>query len=273
MRINLINIEDNSFKSQMDEMIEMSYSLQHIKKDAYFIDWLPNNKNILDICKSVQDDVPIIIFDRYCSISDSEFLWLNDRNTVLMEPAINHRNGFLFQPYWIDMNRIQVKYSSVDNTRAYVVGYKDKKYNNGIGDLLTKSSNDGYLSCIDAYIPQNLWNDINKNITISVSDYTDYNFLIVCSNDTEIQRGIIPDIRNMVYNGTVPLLWHSHYMMHGLFKHLVLNTYRDLRYYCEMYNIIGNVFMEDIVNNISTYMPEMIQDNFIQTLLNIFEKM
>ena len=268
MNINLININDQSFENKLTEMID-HYALN---KKCYFIDWKSNDQNTIKLCKSLNEDTPIIIFDRHCSISDSEFLWLNDRNTVLMEPAINHRNGFVFQPYWIDFDRIQ--FNNSKDTRSYDIGYKGKAYfNDDLTNLMTEISVDGWSSCVDAYIKHEIWSEISKNIVVSVSDYNDYNYLFVYGNDNEIQRGIVPDIRNIVYNGTVPLLWHTHYTMHGLFKNLVINSYSDLRYFCGIYQTIGNLFLDDIIDNINMYMPEMKQENFIQTILNIFEKM
>jgi len=69
------------------------------------------------------------------------------------------------------------------------------------------------------------------------------------------------------------LLWHTHYMLHGLFNNLIIFNYNDLRYYSNMYHNIGNVFITDLIKNINMYLPEMAQDNFIQTIMNIFEKM
>ena len=267
MNIKLINIDDISFENDISEMSK-EYNITN--KEYYLIDWIPNDINTITFCKSLDENVPIIVFDRYCSISNDDFIWLDNRNSVLMEPAINHKNGFIFQPYWIDFNKITFNHKE----RPYIIGYKHKSYvNDDIFDLLIKSSNDGYSTCIDAYIRNDVFKGIKNKIDIKPSRYNDFCYLLISGSDDDIQRGVVPDIRDMVYNGTVPLLWHTHYTMHGLFKHLIIERYSDLKYFCNIYDTIKNLYLHDIMDNIRMYMPEMIQENFIHTVLNIFEKM
>jgi len=272
--IYLINVNDTDF---VDEISNQQYKL---KKDVYFFDWVPpfnikTSKHIesqLKILNSLNDDIPCIIFDRYCSITDKEFLNLNDRNIVFMEPAVNHRNGFIYSPYWLKLKEFNT--FDFNTNRKFITGFKKRNMNNSVGMLLIDLQKKGITNIgIDAYINKEHFEVYQKFFTIDKIEYNEFSTLVISDNKYNREKGVIPDITEMYNNNTVPLLLYNHKWVHSLFKDYIINNVNDLKWYCKMYPKIGYAFMNDINENIKKYFPEMILENFIYNIINIFNKM
>jgi len=92
------------------------------KYDGFFIDWVPRfqNEEFLVQCALIEihkNTVPIVIFDRFMSLSQEEVKWLSKyMNVFLFEPALIHRYGFQYLPTWItDFSILKNNYDRKDN--------------------------------------------------------------------------------------------------------------------------------------------------------------
>ncbi len=76
--------------------------------DNLFIDWISNQDEFefahqaVIIENYIKKGIPTIVFDRYLVLSYKEFSWLNKFNITFLEPAINHRVGFEYFPFWTE---------------------------------------------------------------------------------------------------------------------------------------------------------------------------
>ena len=74
---------------------EVSNQTDNKGKDVYFVDWIPqfnNEEYISKVLEGMDISTPLIIFDRNYYITDESYVKLTKRNTVFMEPVINHMN-------------------------------------------------------------------------------------------------------------------------------------------------------------------------------------
>lgn len=272
--INIIGIKDQTFISKIEDR------KNEIKKDVYFFDWIPPSKTKeRDIqtkkLSELQLDTPIILFDRYCSITNKEFKKLNERNSVLLEPAINHRNNFVFCPYWFDIKEPNL--DTFKNDRTFSTGYLNQVYNDGIFHILLdtymKSDINIGIQLKNGKSWKEFTSDRYKRIKLLTEyNYKDFKTLLIYDRYTNIQKGVLPDI-SMINDGVLPLLFHKHKWCHCLFKDYIISNESDLRWYYNMYDKISYGFIKDIQSNINEYLPGMIVDNFISNIINIYKRM
>jgi len=255
MNIKIVNVQDESFHNCILSQTNGK------GKDTVFIDWLPVIQDVADnkpleqveLITKTKQDTPVIVFDRHCSITDRELLWFHDRNVVLMEPVLNHRNGFIFHPYWVDV--VDPPLHLFDNDRSFDVGCLTSKllYDDIFDELLKK----------------------NHKISVSTknTDYHHLSTILINGNTNDIKSGRIPYIGDMLKSGTIPLLYHKHKWMYSLFDGLIVRTVLDLKWYVDMSKFLQYSFVKSVYENIEKNLPEMKTENFVSDIIGIFNKM
>lgn len=245
-------------------------------KEVYFYDYVNNND--YSHIMSLKNDIPVIIFDRYCRLTDKQVISLTKRNVVLIEPVIDHRNGFIYHPYWLNLSMPSFdefenkKYSCVYSGNLFENNILNNKLFGFITNFCNKTD-DSYKINISAKLtsPQISSLEEIKSIDIDFNNvcYDKQKTTIITSNN----KGYIPDIRDMLKHGTLPLLFNDSYFLYGMFYPFIIHTYNDLRYYINLYDSIGYGLVEDVIDNIKKSMPTMEMNVFVDNMISIFKKM
>jgi hypothetical protein len=211
----------------------------------------------------VRKNIPIIIFDRYMSITGQEFSWLKKFNVYFFEPAINNRCEFEYLPQWmpIDENpkkhRNDVNYS---NDLGYTGILNDKvemfeKYYRNYSKLypdrkVVYNTNDQLItSKIDD------WNECNLKIV----DGYNFNNLILIDSKRNIEIGYMrEDFYKLLINNILPILPRENKYFGCLFKNLCIESLRDIEYYVKAFRDPGIrwAVIDDIFIDIKRFYPE-----------------
>lgn len=246
--------------------------------DILFIDWIPttgpiteNTKKQIEIVEAAPQGVRIIVFDRFCSMRDTEIKYFNDREAILMEPQLMTRPGFMFMPYFID--RLDLPLSTWDRERPYHIGVKGKVLSTESEACLLKSIQsipDVKIGVdVETELHPDRFNTLSEVMDIGEIGWMNFNTTIVTGTANECWRGVLPDISNHLKAGVIPLVHHKHRWFHSIFKHFIMFDQNDVSWYKTMYGSCNYGFMDQLYKNIDTYMPQMITENFVQMLIEL----
>jgi len=265
MKINFIGIESPTLTSEIEKQTDET------GKEVFFIEWnsSPSFKDMID---SIPVDVPMIIFDRYCKITPEDQLYLNSRNSVLMEPVINHRNGFIFHPYWMELELPDYEiFLKKRNNKVFDIGYSKHNPNIDVIDTLIDIDKLGeYDICLDCKFNNDEYKLLNKLFHIGSVDYMDCNISIVEST----KHGMIPpDLNSIIKCCSLPVIFKGGYLLYGMFYPHTIESVSDLKWFVEMYPYIGYSMIEDLINRIKECMPEAEVNNFVTDIISMFNKM
>ena len=279
MKLLTLNVEDKSF-------ISFIKSMTNGKGDeVLFVDWEPLPRPVsqssnggktpikqVEIVKSTPKDVKLVIFDRYSSLTKSEAEGYLKKNAILLEPVVRSRPGFLFMPYWI--SKIDLPLSTWDKERPFHTGVKTNILHSEADATLVKYSKiEGIKIGVSAdKISQERF-DILKEVA-SFGDFSWDRFYttLITGTDTDYHYGVLPDIRNHLKYGVLPLVSHNHKWFHALFKNFIALDTSTMVWYHKMSKIGNYGFIDELYKNISNYMPEMLTENFVQTIISLCKK-
>jgi hypothetical protein len=245
--------------------------------EVLFIDWIPVGKHPtkemirqVDIVKSTPSNVRLIVFDRYQTLKSTEIEFLLNRGSILIEPVLKCRPGFVFLPYWID--KIEHSLSIWNNERKFHFGYIGYRFTSDAESILLKSIKDisnikiGVSSSVR--IDSDRYNSLKNVMVFGNHNMSNFNVTILTGNDvTDYDKGVLPDIRDHIKYGTTPLLYNKHKWFHALFKNFVIFDNTDVKWYKELYKTCHYGFMDELYNNINNYLPEMFTENFIESII------
>ena len=109
MKLATCNVSD---ELRTELSLEKNYGwVSQTDGDILFVDWLPTSfdvpgellKQVKMIERFVKDKKPIILFDRFLSLSFKEQKFLKKTKVFFLEPALNYRRDFSYQPCWIEV--------------------------------------------------------------------------------------------------------------------------------------------------------------------------
>lgn len=248
-------------------------------KEFTFFDWVPTNQKSDAVANQIQEmkrcqenQIPVVVFDRYSSMTNEEVLFLHKKTkALLLEPAVIPRPGFHFMPYWLHFR--EYKYTDFQGNRRFQTGYKGNRFTKDTESCILSVIKDGITVGVDAKLPPDKYDILKEIVTISMSEWSDYDTIILTGTKEEYDRGILPDIRPLMENGTIPLLFHKHKWLHSLFRHFVIYTHADIRWASMFYEKCGVGFIEDVQKQILEYLPEMEASNFVDILLEKAKKL
>jgi hypothetical protein len=201
---------------------------------------------------------------------------LNGRNTVFMEPVINHRNGFMFHPY--PMKLVMPEYSDylkkIESDEVYDIGYCS---NEPVDDILQTLIDVSKLNDVKIVLDCNTSKEqkviLEKLFTFDLLVYNNVNCTIV-DTPTNNKIGVIPmNIDSMIRQCCVPLLYHTNYLLYGFFDEYIIKKPSDLRWFVNMYPHIGYGMIDDFIKNIEKSLPEALIENFVSDIISIFNRM
>jgi hypothetical protein len=208
------------------------------KYDGFFIDWSPKNYNeerFLTQCALIElhkNTVPIVIFDRFMSLTAHEVKWLNKyMNVFLFEPAIHCRDGFKYLPAWV--------------TDFSVL----------------KNNGDREINLIM----------FSMNRDLSEKDFKNANYILVDYTPDYKIGHLDKKIFQAMNNGCVPILSVGHKYFHALFNGLIVKNSNDMEYYTNKYHIVNVSIIEEIFSNLKSYYPEFLIQNAISQIAGCYE--
>jgi hypothetical protein len=227
------------------------------------------------VLEGMDISTPLIIFDRNHYITDESYVKLTKRNTVFMEPVINHRNGFIFHPYPMNIKMPEYETFLSKTESSYDIGYTSYKPVDDILQLfidISKTDNPNIV--MDCNVTKEQRIILEKLFTFSIIDsYHNINTMLVNTPNNN-KNGVIPEHIDKMINGCcVPLLFHTNYLLYGLFDDYVIKNVSDLRWFVNMYPHIGYGMIDDFIKNIEKSLPEAFIENFVSNIINIFNKM
>jgi len=274
MKLLTLNVDSKKFIDYANSMVNGKGA------EVLFIDWLPTTGSQsqdvtyqIQIIESTPDDVQMIIFDRHSSMTPEEVDFFKNRGAILLEPVIKPRFGFLFMPYYID--KLDLPLSTWEKKRQFHFGYKGFDLSPRSERWLLKAIKEVPDVRVGASIVAKLQGDRYNTLkdVISIGDYNwnDFNITVITGSDTDYYRGVLPDITNHLKYGVVPLVHHKHKWFHALFKNFLIFDHYDISWYKIMYKAISYGMIDELYKNIETYLPEMITENFVSTIISLGE--
>jgi len=285
--IGLCNVDKN-MSSRLSKFLDVKEldtkdSFSHL--DGIFFNWVDKmspekwtkQAALMDTC--TKKKIPIVLFDRYLSISRKEYNWLKKFRVFFFEPAINNRRGFDYLPQWVSKKDWKwcEKYT---NETLFDVGYKVNNLNNNL-----KSFENYYLEYIKLYPDKKVvysTHSINKHKEKQYKEYdlervTEFSFkqsefTIAIDTQKNYNIGCLNEnIFKAMNQNCLPLLPIEHKYFHAMFEGLIIKNMVDLSYYVEQYGRVKDVIIEDIYDNIEKHYPEFMIDNAVEVIKNCFK--
>jgi len=254
--------------------------------DGVFVDWA-NYMSPAEWTKQAalmdtytKKKIPIVLFDRYLSLSKKEYNWLKKFKVFFFEPAINYRRGFSYLPQWIV--KPDFKYYSKDkNKREFDLAYKCNNLNNNL-----KNFEKYYFEYSKMYPNKEVvysTHSINKHKEKQYKEFdlkkvTDFSFsqstfTIAIDTQKNYNIGYLDEnVFEAMSQNCLPLLPTEHKYFHAMFSGLIIKDMDDLSYYIDMFSGTKEVIIEDIFDNIEKYYPEFMIDNDVEVIKNCFTK-
>ena len=248
-----------------------------------FVDWIPTKYSNPDFAslllkqtslveKYIKLKVPILIFDRHFGISKKETVWLKRNNVKLFEPAINHRDGFKYLPFWAELKTFDnINFNAVEKNI-------DLAYKGDIRDKL-KTFEKYYITYGKLYPFSNICYDSNIN-TIKVEEYNNYNVIrdnnidlskvkatIIIGNKMEYKMGFIDNnIFEALKNNCIPFMPYEHRYFRGIFSQDI--NPKSLNYWIDSYNLVYTGVISEIYDNIKELYPEFSVEYTVDIIKN-----
>lgn len=240
------------------------------KLDGLFVDWKPNNQESFIFQAAAVDhyvrNIPVVIFDRFMSMTGKEYNWLKKFNTTLFEPAINHRREFEYLPEWVRIPEdIEIEIPEELKYDISYFGYiLDKvkmfeKYYESFASMYPKNKV-GYFA-FDKGIErrkEEQWR--NSNLTaMRKPEYFSSRFHVIIDSVKNMEIGYL-DSNNItsMMNGIVQILPREHKYFNCMFKPMVVDNISDLDYIVTMFGRedLRKLVIEDTLKSIKKYYPE-----------------
>lgn len=267
MKITPCNI-DQSLLEAMD--INASWGEEG---DLLFIDWLPTNSNadpnklLTQIRLTeyfVKEKLPIIVFDRYLGLTFKEQKFLKRTKTFFLEPALNYRRDFTYQPCWIDTPESHLKMSLVNFERT-------KKFDVGIlGSLKGKREEMEKIvhSILDTRDCSIAIEDLQMDGVENNFDIRDCKVTLLLTSEKENRIGYLnPYLNDYLKAGVVPM-GDGRY-----FSKLIHHQRKDLFSLIDGYHLTGFGEVWHVYEAIHNWFPEMTVKNIAENIKQIGDKL
>jgi len=239
--------------------------------DGLFIDWVaktPVNEDAwmkqASLLQKYIKEVPIVIFDRYLSLSPKEVEWVKKFNVKLFEPALySGRYGFEYLPEWISNFEIAIG----DEDREYDVvysyhniEYQLKEFENWFRDY-ARLFPDKKVAYSTFKITDFKKEDYKENgLTFLEHHHPIFNegkFTVAIDQIQSYQMGYLSPLVFFSMNlGCLPLLPEKHKYFQGMFKGLIVSDLKEMDYYVSLYGRVKDVLIEEIFDRIKTEWSE-----------------
>lgn len=241
--------------------------------DLLFVDWLPTNSNadpnkLLKQVKMTEEFVkakkPIILFDRYLSLSFKEQKFLKKSKAFFLEPAVNYRREFTYQPCWIDIPESYLK-MSLDNFD------REKNFDIGIiGSLKGKREEleKTVYNIFDTRDCRIAIEDLKMDNVENDFDIRDCKVTLLLTSEKENRIGYLnPYLNDYLKAGVIPMGGGRY------FDSMIHHNKKDLFALIDGYHLTGFGEIWHIYEAIHNWYPEMRLENTAQNIAQIGEKL
>lgn len=263
--IGVCNI-DNDMKSELSKFVEvrdLNDSSDFVELNGLAIDWVDKNSdNFVTQAAMVEHyarkSIPIVIYDRFMSVTPKEYSWLKKFNVSFLEPAFNNRTEFEYLPQWSKLEMIGPKSLKFD--LGYIGDLNRKirlfeKYYRETAVLWPESSISFYAkdfketSKLDEWQKDGLYSEWDKEYN--------FRFTVLIDSPHNIEIGYLPNnlFEYMKY-GTVPLCPIEQKYFQGMFFDLVISKASEVEYFIRNFKDLREVLIDDIFENIKGKYPE-----------------
>jgi len=253
--------------------------------EGLFVDWIPTcdhsrAEELLQqteiVNKYVKDKKPIIVFDRYRSITRKEYRYLGNR-TLFWEPSIIPRNGFGYQPCWLPIINIKNPPFIEVNGRTYDLGFSGSLNNKFKSFSKYYETIKGIMDLqigINASDIKELKIDELRNNDIDVGDYgiDQFKTIVLIGKPIDYICGYLdPIFIDCIKNGVMPLLPSEHRFYYAMFDGLVLKSeINDLKFNIQMADNISFGMIHGLLENIEKFFPEMLVSSITDRVIKHF---
>jgi len=242
--------------------------------DCLFMDWIPHQGNkpskdflqqIIILKKYIKKDVKIVIFDRYLSMKEKEYNWFKNKGVILLEPAINNRNDFIYLPQPIKIPTLDSLLRISNNNRTIDLAYKGKlkdrlrdfnKYFVG----LQESSGEKYQITYSSELKKEKEEELfNIGITKNYFSWRDIRFTIAFSSARNYRIGYLDEfILTSLKNCCMVLIPEEQRYFISLSPYGMVKNVTDIKYFL---NTVTNgdvraAMVQDTFINLITRYPE-----------------
>lgn len=255
---------DSDISSEIDSIVKSKDK----EYTSVFMSWISTKKGTdqkkasallkqTEILEKYAKKLPIVIFDRYRSMTTEEYNWLKKFKVTFFEPAIHTREGFKYLPNWtkiktlddIELNdtkrQVHLGYigSLADKTKSF-----DKYY------VKPKLSHDIKVSYYSKNIPDKDY--LSLGITSCPLTFSDIEFTVIIGNANDYAVGHLDKYYfEALNNNCIPLIPMENRYYSSL--PFTINTETWYDQYSYMYGGIYIGMIKDIYDRIKKYYPEM----------------
>jgi len=281
--IGLCNVDKN-MSSRLSKFLDVKEldtkdSFSHL--DGIFFNWVDKmspekwtkQAALMDIY--TKKKIPIVLFDRYLSISRKEYNWLKKFRVFFFEPAINYRRGFSYLPQWV-VKPDFTKYTKDKEKREYDIAYKC----NNLKDNL-KSFEKYYLEYAKLYPDKDVvysTHGINRHKEKQYKEFdlkrvydfsfSQSTFTIAIDTQKKYDIGYLNEnVFNAMENNCLPLLPIEHKYFNALFSGLIIAVWSDLNFCVDMIGKYKEIIIEEIYDRVEKYYPEFMIDNAVEVII------
>ena len=245
------------------EIKDMFGSSDFPKIDGLIIDWVDkSNDNFITQAAMVEhyarESIPIVVYDRFMSVTQKEFSWLNKFNVSFLEPALNNRKEFEYLPQWSKLELVNIVDGQFDLGYIGSMNRRVKlfeKYYRKVATLWPNSTIK-YEALdtvddkkIDEWRADGVFKDLNH--------VYDFGFTVLIDSPDNIDIGYLPNnLMEMMKYGIVPLCPIENKYFHGIFRRLVVSEPADVEYIIRCFKHLREVMIQEIFDVIEYNYPE-----------------
>lgn len=254
---------DSDMKSELSKSIEIYEISDFIKLDGLIIDWVSKDNNYFVTQAAMvehyaRESIPIVIYDRFMSVTPKEFNWLKKFNVSFLEPALNNRLEFEYLPEWSTL-RID---NMVDG--LFDLGYVGKlnrrvklfeKYYREVATLWPNTTVKYEAEDTIDDKKEDEWK--SDGIFKDLDHIYNFRFTILIDSPHNIEIGCLPhNLMEMMKYGIVPLCPVEQKYFQGMFGNLTVRNSSDVEYLIKSFKNLREVLIDDVYQNITNVYPE-----------------
>lgn len=255
---------DSDISNEIDSIVKSKGK----EYTSVFMSWISTKKGTdqkkasallkqTEILEKYVKKLPIVIFDRYRSMTTEEYNWLRKFKVTFFEPAIHPRDGFKYLPNWTKIKTIE-DIELNDTKRSVNLGYigslADKTKSFDKYYVKPKLSHDIKVSYYSKNVPDKDY--LSLGIASCPLTFNDIEFTVVIGNVNDYATGHLDQYYfEALNNNCIPLLPMENRYYSSLPYTINTETWYDM--YSYMYDGIYIGMIKDIYDRIKKYYPEM----------------
>jgi len=284
--IGVFDTTGNFDKLPLDyEVVGLTNITDAPKVDALYIDWVSKDQKDNFMLQAMLMDhyttaskVPMVVYDRNLTMSYKEYNWLRKFDIYFLEPALNNREGFKYQPQWTEMLSMDDFNLIKTLKRKFSIAYNgylmDKlkpfeKYYKKVAMMYPEIR----VVYEDNSIPEDKikeYSDSNLSKVYEIN-WSDVVFTILIDNPKNYRIGYLdPYIFKAMRHGCVPFIDHQHRYFVGMFDKLVTSSYNDIRWLMDGKGTFNEAIIQDIYEDIENLYPEFTMEYAAKTIKDCF---